>query len=121
MLHAAFGKCSFPTEHLYANLGALTAAVLASRPKGVKGGGAPPRCASLAPQALNLLGLVLWQFLLYGSNTVCLTHSQPAGLMILCLDLMAAVWKVSQHAARPPPIQRHALCDPIALCPPMQA
>ena len=42
VLHAAFGKCSFPTEHLYANLGALTAAVLASRPKGLKGGGGGP-------------------------------------------------------------------------------
>ena len=40
MLHAAFGKCSFPKDHLYANLGALTAAVLAARPKGIKGGGA---------------------------------------------------------------------------------
>lgn len=39
MLHAAFGKCSFPKDHLYANLGALTAAVLAARPKGIKGGG----------------------------------------------------------------------------------
>ena len=40
MLHAAFGKCSFPKDHLYANLGALTAAILAARPKGIKGGGA---------------------------------------------------------------------------------
>ena len=55
VLHAAFGKCSFPTEHLYANLGTLAAAVLASRPKGVKGGGAPPRSASLAYQALTFL------------------------------------------------------------------
>lgn len=41
VLHAAFGKCSFHKDHLYANLGALTAAVLAARPKGVKGGGTP--------------------------------------------------------------------------------
>ncbi|BDA45828.1 50S ribosomal protein L1 [Coccomyxa sp. Obi] len=39
VLHAAFGKCSFHKDHLYANLGALTAAVLAARPKGLKGGG----------------------------------------------------------------------------------
>ncbi|KAK9903976.1 hypothetical protein WJX75_001683 [Coccomyxa subellipsoidea] len=39
VLHAAFGKCSFPKDHLYANLGALTAAILAARPKGIKGGG----------------------------------------------------------------------------------
>ena len=47
MLHAAFGKCSFPTEHLYANLGVLTAAVLGSRPKGLKGGGEAPRAEAL--------------------------------------------------------------------------
>lgn len=41
VLHAAFGKCSFPKAELYANLGALTAAVLAARPKGIKGGGTP--------------------------------------------------------------------------------
>lgn len=39
MLHAAVGKVDFPVEHLYANLGALTAAILAARPKGIKGGG----------------------------------------------------------------------------------
>lgn len=39
MLHVAFGKVSFPIEHLQANLGALTAAVLGARPKGLKGGG----------------------------------------------------------------------------------
>jgi hypothetical protein len=39
VLHAAVGKVDFPVEHLYANLGALTAAILAARPKGIKGGG----------------------------------------------------------------------------------
>ena len=41
MLHAAVGKVDFPVEHLHANLGALTAAILAARPKGIKGGGEP--------------------------------------------------------------------------------
>ena len=39
VLHAAVGKVDFPVEHLHANLGALTAAILAARPKGIKGGG----------------------------------------------------------------------------------
>lgn len=39
VLHAAVGKVDFPVEHLYTNLGALTAAILAARPKGIKGGG----------------------------------------------------------------------------------
>ena len=33
VLHAAVGKVDFPVEHLYANLGALTAAILAARPR----------------------------------------------------------------------------------------
>ncbi len=39
VLHAAVGKVDFPVEHLYANLGALATAILAARPKGIKGGG----------------------------------------------------------------------------------
>ncbi|CAK0782991.1 hypothetical protein CVIRNUC_006186 [Coccomyxa viridis] len=39
VLHAAVGKVDFPVEHLHQNLGALTAAILAARPKGIKGGG----------------------------------------------------------------------------------
>ncbi len=45
VLHAAVGKVDFPVEHLHANLGALTAAILAARPKGIKGGG--ESCAML--------------------------------------------------------------------------
>ena len=41
VLHAAVGKVDFPVEHLHANLGALAAAILAARPKGIKGGGEP--------------------------------------------------------------------------------
>ena len=48
VLHAAVGKVDFPVEHLHQNLGALTAAVLAARPKGIKGGGelAIPPCVA---------------------------------------------------------------------------
>ena len=40
VVHAGIGKVSFPPEHLYANLGAFTSAILGARPKGVKGSGA---------------------------------------------------------------------------------
>ena len=53
VLHAAVGKVDFPVEHLHANLGALTAAVLAARPKGIKGGGEP--CFTLATLCTCLL------------------------------------------------------------------
>ena len=52
MLHAAVGKVDFPVEHLHANLGALTAAILGARPKGIKGGG--ESCAT-QPVMLNVL------------------------------------------------------------------
>ena len=36
---AGIGKVSFPEEHLLANFGSFAAALLAARPKGVKGSG----------------------------------------------------------------------------------
>lgn len=38
-MHAGIGKVSFPDAHLAANFAALAAALLAARPKGVKGSG----------------------------------------------------------------------------------
>lgn len=38
VVHAPIGRRSFPAEHLAANLGALTAALLAARPRSLKGG-----------------------------------------------------------------------------------
>ena len=40
VVHAGLGKVSFNNEQLAANIGALTSAILAVRPKGVKGSGA---------------------------------------------------------------------------------
>ena len=58
MLHAAVGKVDFPVEHLHQNLGALTAAILAARPKGIKGGGEPanPPCVSHRAMHAHLWG-----------------------------------------------------------------
>ena len=39
VVHAGIGKASFPAEHLATNLGCLLTAVVAARPKGVKGSG----------------------------------------------------------------------------------
>ena len=52
MLHAAVGKVDFPVEHLHANLGALTAAILAARPKGIKGGGESHERCSIVSEPL---------------------------------------------------------------------
>ena len=38
-VHAGIGKASFPSEHLYNNIGAFAGAILGARPKGVKGSG----------------------------------------------------------------------------------
>lgn len=40
VVHAGLGKCSFAAEALHNNVGAFAAAILAARPKGVKGGAA---------------------------------------------------------------------------------
>ena len=40
VVHAGLGKCSFAAEALHDNVGAFAAAILAARPKGVKGGAA---------------------------------------------------------------------------------
>jgi ribosomal protein L1 len=40
VVHAGLGRVSFAPEALQANVAALVAAVLAARPKGVKGGAA---------------------------------------------------------------------------------
>lgn len=50
VLHAGIGKASFTVEQLEANIVALVRAVLAARPKGVKGGAATG-CAFLAINA----------------------------------------------------------------------
>lgn len=39
VVHAAVGRCSFDEEQVYTNIGALAAALLSARPKGVKGSG----------------------------------------------------------------------------------
>ena len=41
VLHAGLGKMSFSQENIHGNVGALCAAILDARPKGVKGSGAP--------------------------------------------------------------------------------
>ena len=38
IIHAGIGKCSFPEEHVTANITALVNALLAAKPKGLKGG-----------------------------------------------------------------------------------
>lgn len=40
VVHAGLGKVSFPLEQLQANIAAFAAAILAARPKGVKGAAA---------------------------------------------------------------------------------
>lgn len=92
VLHAAFGKCSFHKDHLYANLGALTAAVLAARPKGLKGGGMPLHfCAILDPS---------WGLLLKDGETNHMAICQRPG-SVLCIMHMEGV----------------SLCWPVAVVP----
>lgn len=38
IVHAPLGKVTFDVKHLYANIGALTAALLAVKPEAIKGG-----------------------------------------------------------------------------------
>ena len=59
VLHAAVGKVDFPVEHLHQNLGALTAAVLAARPKGIKGGGEPAVPPSTSCHDMHICGVAL--------------------------------------------------------------
>lgn len=65
VVHAGVGKCSFKAGALYENVGAFAAAILAARPKGVKGGTvsgyllSASLCSSMGPGIpLNVASLV---------------------------------------------------------------
>ena len=65
VVHAGVGKCSFKAGSLYDNAGAFAAAILAARPKGVKGGTisgyllSASLCSSMGPGIpLNVASLV---------------------------------------------------------------
>lgn len=65
MVHAGLGKVSFQAGSLYDNIASFSAAILAARPKGVKGGAvsgyllSASLCSSMGPGIpLNVASLV---------------------------------------------------------------